>query len=59
MKKVKEDMGANFSGSFSALAPEHVNKIINPTMGEIEPFEYKFEEAKKDFSINIDEFCID
>ena len=63
MKKLNEDFGSNTSTSFSASSPEHVKAVVMLGVGNLEktlnepPF--ILEEAVSDFSINIDEFCID
>ena len=61
MNKLSEDFGSNTSASFAANAPEKVRAVVIPGIGNLEDTlnETPFKEAKRDFSINIDEFCID
>ena len=61
--KLSEDLGSNISTSFVASSPEHVKAIVMPGVDNLEktlsepPF--ILAETVSDFSINIDEFCID
>lgn len=60
-----KDFLENFSGAFTAHAPENVKAVINLGSTKIEPFEYKEEESSKleetfkELYVSIDEFCID
>ncbi len=61
--KLSEDLGSNISTSFAASSPEYAKAIVMPGECNLEktlnepPF--ILVEAVSDFSINIDEFCID
>lgn len=60
MNKINEISGANFSGNFSAQAPEHVNKIINPIMGDLsDPIKKDLSTLEEFLTLSIDEICID